>query len=68
MQLMYKDYKFTFIPIIVGALGTIPKCLNENIQTLGLTKTESKTLIKRLQILSIPGTVKICKTFMNFSL
>ena len=68
MQLMYKDYKFTFIPIIVGALGTIPKCLNENIQTLGLTKTESKTLIKRLQILSITGTVKICKTFMNFSL
>ena len=49
MQLMYKDYKFTFIPIIVGALGTIPKCLNENIQTLGLTKTESKTPIKRLQ-------------------
>ena len=68
MQLMYKDYKFTFVPIIVGALRTIPKCLNENIQTLGLTKKERKRLIKRLQIPSITGIVKICKSFMNFSL
>ena len=67
MQLMYKEYKFSFIPIIVGALGTIPKCLNEDIQKLGFTNAEAKTLIKRLQILSITGTVKICKTFMNFS-
>ena len=27
LQIMYPKYKFNMIPIIVGALGYIPKCL-----------------------------------------
>ena len=66
MQMMYENYSFMFIPIIVGALGHVPKCIFPNIQNLGFTKNETKKLIKKLQVLSVTGTVKICKTFMSF--
>ena len=55
-----------FIPIIVGALGHIPKCIFTNIENLGFTKNKTKKLVKKLQVLSVTGTVKICKTFMSF--
>ena len=55
-----------FIPIIVGALGHIPKCIFTNIENLGFTKIKTKKLVKKLQVLSVTGTVKICKTFMSF--
>ena len=55
-----------FTPIIVGALGHVPKCIYTNIQNLGFTKNETKKLVKELQVLSVTGTVKICKTFMSF--
>ena len=66
MQTMYENYSFMFIPIIVGALGYVPKCIFTNIQNLDFTKNETKKLVKKLQILSVTGTVKICKTFMSF--
>ena len=34
---------------------------------IGYTENESKVLIPKLVIKSITGTVKICKTFLNFS-
>ena len=66
MQMMYENYSFMFIQIIVGALGHAPKCIFTNIQNLGFTKNETKKLVKKLQVLSVTGTVKICKTFMSF--
>ena len=56
-----------FVPIIVGALGTIPRCLLDNIDRLGFETSESKKLIRKLQMVSVAGTVKICKTFLRFS-
>ena len=67
LQLLYPEYRFLFLPIIVGALGTIPKCLVSNIEKLGVTTHQAKLLARKLQIVSISGTVKICKTFMRFS-
>ena len=58
MQMMYENYSFMFIPIIVGALGHVPKCI--------FTKNKTKKLVKKLQVLSVTGTVKICKRFMSF--
>ena len=66
MQMMYENYSFMFIPIIVGALGHVPKCIFTNIENLGFTKNKTKKLVKKLQVLSVTGTVKICKTFMSF--
>ena len=66
MQIMYENYSFMFIPIIVGALGHVPKCIFTNIENLGFTKNKTKKLVKKLQVLSVTGAVKICKTFMSF--
>ena len=61
-----KNYSFMCITIIVGALGQVPKCIFTNIQNLGFTKKETKKLVKKLHVLSVTRTVKICKTFMSF--
>ena len=67
MQMMYENYSFMFIPIIVGTLGHVPNCIFTNIQNLGFTKNETKKLVKKLHPLSLTGTVKICKTFTSFN-
>ena len=66
LQLTHPNYKFLFVPIIIGALGTVPKDLYENIRQLEFNKKESNDIIKAIQQRAIIGTVKICKTFMNF--
>ena len=66
LQLTHPNYKFSFVPIIIGALGTVPKDLYENIRQLEFNKKESNDIIKAIQQRAIIGTVKICKTFMNF--
>ena len=67
LQLIYPAYKYNFIPIIIGALGTIPKELCSNIEKLGYNNKHALMLIRKLQVLSISGSVKICKTFMKFT-
>ena len=52
MQLMYKDYTFMFVPIIIRALATVPKRLESSLNELGFSKKETKNLIqykKKLQ-------------------
>ena len=67
LQLLYPEYRYSFVPIIVGALGTIPRCLLDNIDRLGFETSESKKLIRKLQMVSVAGTVKVCKTFLRFT-
>ena len=66
LQLTYPEFKFSFIPIIIGALGTVPKNLLENIKQLNFNEKEAKNIIKAIQQRAIIGSVKICKTFLNF--
>ena len=66
MQILYRDYRFEFLPIIVGALGYIPKCLFKYMEDLGFQKNEAKKHIHTMQRIVTSGTVKICKTFLNF--
>ena len=66
LQLTHRNYKFSFVPIIIGALSTVPKDLYENIRQIDFNKKESNDIIKAIQERAIIGTVKICKTFMNF--
>ena len=67
MQLLYPDYKFEFIAITAGALGSVPTCLLQGIECLGFTGKECNRIINLLQQKSIIGTVKICKTFLGFA-
>ena len=66
LQIMYSDYKFVVVPIIIGALGYVPKCLSKYLLQLGFDNLEINGLIQKLQNISACGTVKICKTFLKF--
>ena len=58
---MHPQYKFNMIPIIVGALGYIPKCLTSYLQDLGFDKNELTVYIEKMQNIVACGTVTICK-------
>ena len=66
LQIMYPQYKFEMVPIIVGALGYVPKCLTKYIEQLGFNAVETRKLIRKLQNIAISGSIKICKTFLGF--
>ena len=66
LQIMYPQYKFNMIPIIVAALGYIPKCLTSYLQDLGFDKNEATVHIMKMQNIVGCNTVKICKTFLRF--
>ena len=67
LQILYPDYKCEVAPIIIGAMGYVPKSLINYLKMIGFDERESKTLTRKLQIKSISGTVKIYKTFLSFS-
>jgi len=66
MQIIFPDYEFTFVPVVIGALGTVPKELQGNIKKLGFNNHESKQMIRYIQQKGILGSVKIFKTFLKF--
>ena len=44
IQMIYGNYSFMFISVIVGALRHVPKYIFTNIQNLGFTKNKTKNL------------------------
>ena len=66
LQIMYRDYHFKMLPVVVGALGTIPNATKESLEEMKFSKTEINKLLRKLQNNSVRGTVNICKTFMKF--
>ena len=50
-------------------MGYVPKCLVTYLKMVGFEGKEIKLklLIRRMQVKSISGSVKICKTFLNFN-
>ena len=54
------------VPIVIGALVYVPKCLEMYIHQLGFNKIETEKLVRKLQNMSASGTVKICKIFLSF--
>ena len=68
MQLMYTDYTFMFVPIIIGAFSrTVPKCLESSLNELGFSKNETKNLIQSVQMCSISEIIKNFKTLLRFA-
>ena len=65
--IMYPNYKFEMIPVVIGCLGYDKNDHIKYIKQLGFDDKEIPFLMRRLQIASISGTVNICKVFFNFS-
>ena len=66
LQILYPEYSNQFIPIIIGALGSIPCNFKYNLKCLGFSEKEGNKQSKILQIKSITGSVKIVKSFLKF--
>ena len=64
---MYPHYKFRILPIVIGALGYAPKCLEMYFHQVGLNKIETVKLVWKLQNISASGTFKICKTLLRYA-
>ena len=67
LQILHPRYKFEIAPIVVGAMGYVPKCLVTYLKMVGFEGKDIKLLIRRMQVKSISCSVKICKTFLNFN-
>ena len=63
LQLTYPDLEYSFVTVIIGALGTVPKNFHGNIRHLNFNNKESN-IIKVIQQRAIIGTVKICRKFI----
>ena len=50
IQVIFENYSFVFIPIIVGTLGHLSKRRFTSIQNLGLTKNETKILLRNYKL------------------
>ena len=49
LQRMFPGYTYTIIPVITGALGTVPRKLSENLKKLGLPPKRVTLTINRIQ-------------------
>ena len=67
LQILCPDYKYEEAPIIIGAMGYVPKSLINYLTMIEFDERESKTLTRKIQINSISVTAKICRTFLSFS-
>ena len=65
MHSLYPGCSIRIIPVVIGALGTIPIMLRENLE-IGLTNTTISKLVYQAQKLSLLGTLKIVKNFQKY--
>ena len=65
LQRVYTEYRYTIVPIIIGALGFIPAQLEKSLIELGFDKSETENIIKESQKRALIGSLKIAKTFMK---
>ena len=65
MQQMYNNYKIEVIPVLVGAMGSIPHGLKQNLQRIGIDKARIETVTQRIQKAALIGSVKVCKTALK---
>ena len=53
------------IPVIIGAMGTVPKRLRGNLTRVGVPENAIESLIETVQRLALLGTLKIVKNFQK---
>ena len=67
MQIMYPNYKFEMIPVVIRCLGYVQNDLKTYMKQLGFDDKEIPFLVRRLQIALISGTAYICEAYFNFN-
>ena len=65
MQQMYNNYKIEVIPVLVGALRSMPHVLKQNLQRIGIDKVRIETVTQRIQKAALIGSVTVCKTALK---
>ena len=65
LQIMYNDYRFKILLVVVGALGTIANATKESLKEIKFSKTEKKQAFNKLAEQFCYRKVKICKTFLK---
>ena len=65
LQQIYLRYKFYIVPVIVGALGTVPKSLKENLLILFFESLIFEPVIHKIQKDALLRTMKIVKNFQK---
>ena len=65
LQRIYPRYTYCIIPVVIGALGTIPKKLKENLKKIRISGDRIDSLIRNIQKLALLGSLKIIKNFQK---
>ena len=65
MQHVHRRHNFETVIITMGAMGAVPKSLEENLKKLSFEKVRIKTVTEQMQKAALIGTMKICKTVMG---
>ena len=68
LQLMYNDCRFEMISITIGAFRFASNDLKISLGNLNFDKKETKSLIRKLQTITVSGTVKIVETIIRFKM
>lgn len=62
----HDHYKFQVAPVILVAVEFVPKCVVNYLKMIAFNEKDLETLIHKLQIKTIAGTVKICNFAIRY--
>ena len=65
MQRVHRRYNYETVIIKMGAMGAVPKSLEETLKKLNFEQDRIQTITERMQKAALIGTTKICKTVMG---
>ena len=62
---LYPQYTYEIIPIVLGATGLVTRSLTEYLKTLGFDKNAIKSLVPKLQLKALTGSMRVMKSAMT---
>ena len=66
LRQMYPSFKYQIIPIIIGALGAVPKKLKERLLKLNIKENRIKTTTRKLQKAAMLGSVRVMENLHEY--
>ena len=62
---LYPQYTYEIIPIVLGAKGLVTRSLTEYLKTLGFGKNVINSLVPKLQLKALTGSLRVMKSAMK---